>query len=237
MNPVANMEPDERSERTRLYLEEVGSAVVVEVTQRGDAHMRVEQALPFLRLHSAVVDEDGRGAYIDAIRVSTEGGIPRLVMDLVYEGAERASGERVAARDEGTIPYHIVPAAPPRLGSADQSGVRRRRKEEDTVLFSTPIIPEDEDRVSGEVNVLADEAGAHRLALRRGGALLQTAGRAFARGVRALVRELRSWPWRARSVTRPRARRRSFESALLSASFLSPSSPPRRCARHGARWP
>src|SRR5690606_33043276 len=82
----------------RLFLGGVGTAVRAEVCHRSAEGMSVRRALPFLRLDSEVLDDEGRAARISSVHVSLEGGVPTLCMELSYPKARR---------DE-TLPYGFV---------------------------------------------------------------------------------------------------------------------------------
>jgi hypothetical protein len=88
----------------RLFLGGVGTAVRAEVCHRSAEGMSVRHALPFLRLDSEVVDDEGRAARISSVHVSLEGGVPTLHMELSYP---KEAKEAKARRDE-TLPYGFV---------------------------------------------------------------------------------------------------------------------------------
>lgn len=73
------------SERTRLYVDGVRSAITAEVARRRHGGMVVTQALPFLRLDTPVLDDAGTRARIARVAISMEGDVPRLLLELVHE--------------------------------------------------------------------------------------------------------------------------------------------------------
>jgi len=107
------------SEQARLHLSNVVSPVIANVSHRDLDRLTVVKALPFLRLHSPVWDEDGRTALIASVKVAVEDDTPSLVLELVYE--DRA----LQARD--TLPG-FVPDMP-------DDGAPRRRDETVPYLF------------------------------------------------------------------------------------------------------
>lgn len=74
--------------RARLFLDGVGPGVVTDVTSRDLHGMTVERRLPFLRLDTEVLDEEGRRGRIRDVRVDVHDGTPALVLDLEYEEEE-----------------------------------------------------------------------------------------------------------------------------------------------------
>ncbi len=109
--------------RARLFLGGVGAAVSADVCSRTRDRLTVRHALPFLKLESEVMDEDGRRARISAVRVYVEDDVPTLHMELTYPTT------RTARRDE-TLPYGISTLPPP------PAPVTRSR-EDDTLVFGT----------------------------------------------------------------------------------------------------
>jgi hypothetical protein len=111
--------------RTRLYLGEAGAAVTAQIAHRSEGGLTVRRALPFLRLASEVVDEEGRAATIASVRVDVEDDVPTLHMELVYP-------TRPARRDV-TLPYGFATVARPEMTALPRARVRA----DDTLVFST----------------------------------------------------------------------------------------------------
>lgn len=116
--------------RARLYMDDVGAPVVADIADRSSVGFTVTRPLPFLELDRQVMDDEGRLARIASVRIATDDGTPRLLMDLVWEQQPRP-----ARRDE-TVPYEASVAQ--QLSSC---------RGEDTVVFDT-MLPEGEQRVS-----------------------------------------------------------------------------------------
>jgi hypothetical protein len=112
--------------RTRLYLGEVGAAVTAQVAHRSEASLCVRRALPFLRLESEVMDEDGRAARIASVRVDVEGDVPMLHMELVYPARP--------ARRDATLPYGFATCAP-----VAPIVHRTEDRADDTLVFATDV--------------------------------------------------------------------------------------------------
>ncbi|MGD8861037.1 MAG: hypothetical protein PVI30_13600 [Myxococcales bacterium] len=76
-------------DEARLVLDSLPTPIVTRVRETRDSGMTVEQTLPFLRLHTTgVVDGRERRARIESVSMVVADGVPRLVLDLAYEGAE-----------------------------------------------------------------------------------------------------------------------------------------------------
>lgn len=73
------------TQRTRLQIEGVRSPVLARVARRRDSGMTCVQELPFLRLESAVTDEQGRRARIARVALSVDNDMPKLVIELAYD--------------------------------------------------------------------------------------------------------------------------------------------------------
>jgi len=117
------------TERTRLFVEGVGTAITAEVTRRKTDGLVVAQALPFLRLDTPVVAEGGTRARIARVAISMEGDVPRLLLELAHEaappleapviGTEEPRDETLPgftpgvstrpARTDSTVPYDFTP--------------------------------------------------------------------------------------------------------------------------------
>jgi len=138
------------TERTSLHLEELGSRIATNVTKRGPEGLTVTQELPFLRLTSAVRDENGRRASIDWISVDIDGDTPSLVMELSYLAPERED-ETVPCfritpapgrRDE-TVPFEVENLAPRREIVVGTSAVVSPRTFTDQVLDAWDVLRRD----------------------------------------------------------------------------------------------
>jgi len=97
------------TQTARLHLDTLGSRVVTRVAQRTDRSMTVTQALPFLRLDSAVHDEEGRSARIQWVTLDIDGDTPSLVMQLAYDEAlpKAAPPRAEKPRRDETVPFEI----------------------------------------------------------------------------------------------------------------------------------
>jgi hypothetical protein len=81
--PAAVVKPE--PERIRVQLDGVKTPVVATVIDRCQRSMTVEQALPFLKLETGIVDEQGRRGRIVAVDLSVEGDTPKLLLDLAFD--------------------------------------------------------------------------------------------------------------------------------------------------------
>lgn len=118
-------------ERTRLFVEGVGTAITAEVTRRRSDRLVVAQALPFLRLDTPVVAEGGTRSRIARVAIAMEGDVPRLMLELAHDEAPGLDAPRVGnevereatlpgftpgvsmrpARTDSTVPYDFQPRA------------------------------------------------------------------------------------------------------------------------------
>lgn len=91
------------TERTRLFVEGVSTAITAEVRGRRDDGLVVTQALPFLRIDTPVVAEGGTRARIARVAISMEGDVPRLLLELAHEDAPlvEARAERATLLEAG----------------------------------------------------------------------------------------------------------------------------------------
>jgi hypothetical protein len=123
-----------RSGRTKLFLGAAGATVRADVHHRSADRLSVRHALPFLRLDSEVMDEDGRFARISSVRVYVEHDVPTLHMELLYPTEVPApvqSGSKV--RKDATLPYGI-----PTEGSIPPAAhAPARSRGDDTLMFGT----------------------------------------------------------------------------------------------------
>lgn len=83
---------------TVLQLEGVDVPVRARVLGRSESRVTVEQALPFLRLDSQVLEGADRAARIRRVTVGFEHGVPRLIMELSYDRRRT---------DDATVPYEL----------------------------------------------------------------------------------------------------------------------------------
>lgn len=101
------------TERTRLFVEGVPTAITAEVTGRRSDGLVVAQALPFLRLDTAVVAEGGTRARIAGVSIAMDGNVPRLQLELAHEASAVEAtawtpGTSVRrARADSTVPYAV----------------------------------------------------------------------------------------------------------------------------------
>ena len=138
------------TERTSLHLEELGSRIATNVTQRGPEGLTVTQELPFLRLTSAVRDENGRRASIDWISVDIDGDKPSLVMELSYLAPEREDATmpcfRITpspGRRDETVPFEIENLAPRREIVVGASATAPHRSFEDQLIDAWDVLRRD----------------------------------------------------------------------------------------------
>lgn len=105
------------TERTRLYVEGVHSAITADVTRRQSDLMVVTQALPFLRLETSVT-ESGRRTRISRVAIAMEGDVPKLLLVLRNEPEVTHEAEDTVetftpgvstapARTDSTVPYEF----------------------------------------------------------------------------------------------------------------------------------
>jgi hypothetical protein len=102
------------NERARFYVEGVGSAITAEVARRGARGMVVAQPLPFLRLDTKVVGEDGTHARIARVAIAMDGDVPRLLLKLEHDEPDALEVPEfvpgVSTRPErpcSTVPYAL----------------------------------------------------------------------------------------------------------------------------------
>lgn len=132
------------TERTRLFVDSVGTTITAEVSRRSADSMIVTQALPFLRLDTSVVGDDGRRARIARVGIAMDGDVPRLSIELLNEPFAESSVPAEHASAESTLdsPAYAPPVMEP--------GVARRR-DEDTVQSFTPGVSVRPARTDGTV--------------------------------------------------------------------------------------
>lgn len=105
MNGLTSIDGRSGAQRARLFLGGIRASVSAEVCYRSADRLTVRHALPFLRLESEVVDEDGRRARISSVRVDVENDVPTLHMELLYPASK--------TRRDVTLPYGIKTASRP----------------------------------------------------------------------------------------------------------------------------
>ena len=91
----------------RLYIDGVPTAIVASATERLRDSLTVEQELPFLRLGTGVVDQDGQRATIECVDLVVVDGAPRLSLTLFYDDTAPVAADRNAIRASSP------PVAPP----------------------------------------------------------------------------------------------------------------------------
>jgi hypothetical protein len=170
----------------RLFLDEIGAPVVARVTHASPERMTVRRALPFLKLHSSVHDEDGRRAQVASVSVVIENGTPELVLELAYDRQSEAVAHvepecSSTSRRDATVPYVFDRSVPePRERPA-----RLATKREATLQFVT--VRASLER--GEPQLLFEPPRPWLVALRwlafSASTLIQALGRSFARLSRA----------------------------------------------------
>lgn len=89
-----------------LALDGVASDLIAEVVHESDEALVAEQELPFLRLGTGVVTEDGRSGVLRAVELRLEGDLPRLVLTIDYAEAPAASDELSAVDASDDEPPH-----------------------------------------------------------------------------------------------------------------------------------
>jgi hypothetical protein len=94
------VEPVEEA-RLRIQLDGVQTPVSARVLHRDGGGVTVEQELPFLRLLTGIVDDGGRRGHIQSVDLVVEDGIPRLLLDLAYDGAHDDGAHDDGAHDDG----------------------------------------------------------------------------------------------------------------------------------------
>lgn len=129
------------TERTRLFVEGVHTAITADVTRRRRDGMVVTQALPFLRLDTPVHDDAGTRARIASVAISMEGDVPRLMLELVRDepSADAPSTERDDTLESFTPGVSLRPA---RTDSTVPYDFRRNHDgETEVVAITEPIVP------------------------------------------------------------------------------------------------
>lgn len=108
------------NERTRLHVDGVRAPITADVTKRRDDGMVVTQALPFLRLDTAVT-ESGRRSRIARVAIAMDGDVPRLLVELRHdemgtapEAPPKPRGRRRKTRADHTVPYALDTGDHPR---------------------------------------------------------------------------------------------------------------------------
>jgi hypothetical protein len=114
--PSSNPAP--ASLRARLHIDGVRTPVLTRVARRRETGMTCVQELPFLRLESAVTDDQGRRARIARVALSVEKDMPKLVIELAYDDHDDDFPPGPPAVPYGTIvaparePIDTLPGAP-----------------------------------------------------------------------------------------------------------------------------
>jgi len=123
------------SNRTRLHLDGVGSAITADVTRRRTDGMVVSQPLPFLRLDTSVT-ERGRRSRIKRVAIAMDGDVPQLLLELMHEAGVSGDDTQKSftpgmserpARTDSTIPYGFDTTSHPAsisVGDAIAMGAR-----------------------------------------------------------------------------------------------------------------
>jgi hypothetical protein len=86
------------TERTRLFVDGVRSAITADVQRRRHDGIIVTQALPFLKLDTRVVGDDGRPTRISRVAIAMDGDMPRLLLELEHERDEHAAPQTCEAQ-------------------------------------------------------------------------------------------------------------------------------------------
>ncbi len=100
-------------ERTRFFVEGVRAPITACVAGRRSDGIVLTQALPFLRLDTAVTGEDGRRARIARVALAMDGDVPLLRLELAHERKRLDDTEprftpgvtMRRARTDTTVPY------------------------------------------------------------------------------------------------------------------------------------
>ncbi len=96
----------------RLLLDGVGSPIVAELQSETDTRLSVEQALPFLAIGSAVLNENaGRRGHLEAVELKMDEETPKLVLSIGYELEGASEGSASEGGDRDTLPDDIPMAA------------------------------------------------------------------------------------------------------------------------------
>jgi hypothetical protein len=124
-----------------LHVSGVDTPIHARVTRQSERGMTVEQALPFLQLHTQVWDATRQASRIESVSVVVYDGMPRLVLDLAFDpeaddaGAVHAVHAEHAehARSEMNARSSSVPPPLPRRAHAGV--VRPRMRVDQTQSF------------------------------------------------------------------------------------------------------
>jgi hypothetical protein len=142
--------------QARLVLDNVSSPVLANVAQRDESGLKVKHALPFLRLDTGVLDENGRRAVIRGVELSVEDGTPNIVLDLEYVQRSMAGDESFATDD--TMPaITIEPGTPIRGDSTLPLGLTGRAKRRPLISSSFDVLAR-QDILGGKDSLRIDIA-------------------------------------------------------------------------------
>ena len=166
----------------RLYLDAIGAHVVARVSERSDTALTVSRELPFLKLGSSVLDDNGRAAEVSGVSVVIEDGTPRLVLELAYAAEIIQVDEPRAA---ATVPFIMAsggsaPKPIPQPAGALPRGNAKLSRGEDTLLFVTEQRGSEEPSAPGQGTALAPARSAWRSVMRLLGGIVAL----FMRGLR-----------------------------------------------------
>lgn len=88
-----------------LSLDGVASDLIAEVVHEDDQALVAEQELPFLRLGTGVVTEEGRRGVLRSVELRLDADLPRLVLTIDYEEGDASSAQ---ISDESDAFAHAV---------------------------------------------------------------------------------------------------------------------------------
>ncbi len=130
-----------RAPTVRILLDGVGSPIVAELQSESETKLSVEQALPFLAIGSAVLNESaGRRGHLEAVELEMDDKTPKLVLSIAYEIEDAPEGSVSDGGDRDTLPDEMETAS-----RSNRCGMEER-------MHDTPRIvrydPEIEDTVS-----------------------------------------------------------------------------------------
>jgi hypothetical protein len=92
------------TERTRLFVDGVRTAITAQVAGRRAGGLVVTQALPFLRMGTSVLEDRGKRGRIARVAIAMDGDVPQLLLELEDEEVECAMPATIEPpREEPTV--------------------------------------------------------------------------------------------------------------------------------------
>lgn len=125
--PTADSHQDLGAEAL-LHVAGVDTPIHARVTRQSERGMTVEQALPFLQLHTQVWDASRPPSRIESVSVVVYDGTPRLVLDLAFDSEEEAADSAaISGAVSSAMSSAHASSNPPPLPRRAHAGVMRPR--------------------------------------------------------------------------------------------------------------